>query len=190
MNIITSPPQAAMHPFAQSDASPFEGDVRINTHTNRIFARHRSGRGEELGWECHQMRPDGRVSVTYPKGRTKGLVVAGAPGRSRLRLTEGALAAVAARALLSPGDDPVWVVGLGGFWNEEAARHLAAFIARQRIRTVEVANGTHHPAGQAMRAAALRGLAAMPVDVVDHPAPDGGWLAALRSARWLGEDGQ
>lgn len=195
MNIITPPPQAATHPLTQvfafllSDAHPFAGDVRIDASSGRIFARHRSGEGEELGWECHQLRPDGRVDATYSRGRRTGLVAARAPG-SRLRLTEGAIAAVAARSLLPPGDDPVWVVGLGGAWNGEVARHLETLVARGRIRIIEVGNSTHHPAGRAMRAAALGGLAAMPVDVVDYPAPEDDWFSALRRTRLLGEKGR
>lgn len=196
MNIITPPPLAALHPLVRifgltpADAAPFEGDVRIDHRRGRIFARHRSGEGHELGWECHQVRPDGRFDVSYARGRQKGLVVSAALGSRRLRLTEGAVAAIAARALLHPGEPSTWIVGLGGFWTADAARHIATLVERQNITIVELANAMHHPAGLRMRAAALEELAALSVEVVDFPAPDQGWLAALRSARLGAEVGR
>ncbi|MGK7870231.1 hypothetical protein [Falsiroseomonas sp. E2-1-a20] len=196
MNIITPPPRAALHPLARifgltpADAAPFEGDVRIDHHRGRIFSRHRSGEGHELGWECHQVRPDGRFDVNYAGGHQKGLVVSAALGSRRLRLTEGAVAAIAARALLHPGEPITWIVGLGGVWTADAARHIATLVERKNITIIETANATHHPAGQQMRAAALKELAALAVEVVNLPAPNEGWLAALRSARLGAEVGR
>ncbi|MGK7871536.1 hypothetical protein [Falsiroseomonas sp. E2-1-a20] len=196
MNIITPPRLAALHPRAQpfgltpADAAAFEGDVRIDHHRELISARHRSGGGHELGWEYHQFRPDGRFDVTFGRGRHKGLVVSAAPGSRRLRLTEGAVAAIAARALLHPAEGAAWIVGLGGGWTADAARHIATLVERQKITIVEMANATHHPAGQRMRAKALEDLAALSVELVDFPAPDQGWLAALRRVRLLAEAGR
>jgi hypothetical protein len=113
-------------------------------------------------------------------------VVAASLGQ-RLLLTEGALAAVAARALLAAAADESWVVGLGGVWNEDVARDLATLIARQNIRVVELANATHHPPGPPCAPPRAR-ISPRWGELLDVAAPEGGWLAELRRVRLAPED--
>ncbi|MFC7734277.1 hypothetical protein ACFQX4_00200 [Roseomonas sp. GCM10028921] len=164
------------------DASSFGGTVRIRH--DGLFAQHRTGAGDALGWEAVVPGANERPLVRYTRGAARGLVhEAPRSGAPRLLLVEGALAALAARALAGEAERGLLVCGLGGVWTAAAADHVATLCRRTGVAEVLVANSTHHAAGQALRVEALADLHALGLSVVERAGPPGGWAAALRDLR-------
>lgn len=174
--------------FRTRDALAFHGDVRIRTGQDKIFALHRGPDLRELGWECHYRTEDDPLGVRYRKGLPKGIVGTPPLGATRLIVTEGALSAIAAAALL-PGEARTCVAGIGGVWTAEAAACVVGLLFRTRAEVVEVAFSQHHRAGQEMHKQAVHYLSTGGIDAVPLDAPPGGWLAALREARQGGRAG-
>lgn len=165
-----------------ADGAPFGGTVRIRQ--DALFAQHRTGTGDALGWEAVAPGANERPVVRYTRGAARGLVhEAPRPGARRLLLVEGALAALAARALAGEAQRGLLVCGLGGVWTAAAADHVATLCRRAGIAEVVVANSTHHAAGHALRVEALGDLDDLGLSVLERAAPPTGWAAALRDLR-------
>jgi hypothetical protein len=174
-------------PLRRTDLIPF-GDA-VSPAPGGIWCRHRDGAGHETGSELIKAGIDGGFAFT--RGGTRSLFRTPGPCRPRLVLVDGPMQALCLAALRSHAVATATFAAPGGSWSRAADEALTALVTAHPPREAILAlaplpDGTCPSRDRVL--ALLREV--MPVGsrepLVLEP-PEGGWVAALRAARFPGQ---